>query len=140
MFRRRHSLLGGGVYGVPSLGFSARREQPRALWMDRRRVVLATGLWAVFTFYVDHAKPPLPPSYSVEVHNGNVIAWGPNATFNAPVNINPDAKEVVATINERLDKLAAQVAREKGVEVAPLFPFSSSSAKRAFQKRIFQSV
>src|ERR1019366_4384262 len=62
-----------------------------------------------------------------EVHNGNVIGSGPNATFNAPVNINPDAKEVIAPIVERLEKLsaqnkelAAQVAREKGVEDAPL--------------------
>jgi tetratricopeptide (TPR) repeat protein len=43
------------------------------------------------------------------------------------VTINPDAKEVVAPINERLEKLAAQqkelaaqVARDKGVEIAPL--------------------
>jgi hypothetical protein len=37
-----------------------------------------------------------------------------------PVTINPDAKDVIAPINERLDKLTAQVARDKGVEVAAL--------------------
>jgi tetratricopeptide (TPR) repeat protein len=90
-------------------------------------VVAAGGLWALFTFYVDHLKPSPPPPQSIEVHNGNVIGSGPNATFNAPVTVNPDAKEVVAPISERLDKLAAQqkelaaqVAHDKGVPVEPL--------------------
>jgi tetratricopeptide (TPR) repeat protein len=97
-----------------------RDEGNRAVlgWIGGGLVVLATGLWAVYVHF--YPAPEAKPSNSIEVHNGNVIASGPNATFNAPVTINPDAKEAVAPINERLDKLAAQVAREKGVEVAPL--------------------
>jgi hypothetical protein len=79
---------------------------------------IAGGAWAVYVHF--YPSPEAKQPASIEVHNGNVIASGPNATFNAPVNINPNAKEVVAPINERLDKLAAQVAREKGVEIAPL--------------------
>jgi hypothetical protein len=52
---------------------------------------------------------------------------GPGATYNAPITINPDAREVIAPIVEqnksidaRLNELAEQIAREKGVEVAPL--------------------
>jgi tetratricopeptide (TPR) repeat protein len=81
---------------------------------------LAATFWAVFGFYADHSKPTPSVSQSIETHNGNVIASGPNATFNAPININPDAKEVVAPITDELKKLADQVAREKGVAAAPL--------------------
>src|SRR5208283_1558540 len=106
-----------------------RDEGNRALlgWIGGGLVVAATGGWAVFTFYIDHSKSSPPPSQSIEVHNGNVIGSGPNATFNAPINVNPDAKEVVAPIDERLEKLSAQqkeladqIAREKGVAAAPL--------------------
>jgi len=83
-------------------------------------VVVIGGLWAAFTFFYEKGGEKPAQSQTIEVHNGNVIGSGPNATFNAPVTINPDAKEAVAPINERLDKLAAEVAREKGVEVAPL--------------------
>jgi tetratricopeptide (TPR) repeat protein len=61
---------------------------------------------------------------SIEVHNGNVVGSGPNATFNAPVNVGPNAKEVTQQVaaaqNERYEKILAELAREKGVEPAPL--------------------
>jgi hypothetical protein len=99
-----------------------RDEANRALlaWIGGGLVVLATGLWAVFTFYVDHSKPSPPPATTIVEQKGTGIASGRDTNIDAPVTINPDAKEVVAPLNERLDKLAAQVAREKGVEVAPL--------------------
>ncbi len=60
---------------------------------------LAGGAWAVFTFFAKkHEKEPSAPS----------------------VIINPEPAAVAAPINERLEQLAAQVARDKGVEVAPL--------------------
>lgn len=102
-----------------------RDEGDRALlgWIGGGLMALATGLWAVFTFYVDHSKPS-PPTHSIEVHNGNAIASGPNATFNAPVNIGPDAKEVVQRVvagqNERYEKILAELASKKGAEVVPL--------------------
>jgi hypothetical protein len=104
-----------------------RDESNRTLlgWIGGGFVVLASGLWAGYVHFYPSPEPK--PSQSIEVHNGNVIGSGPNATFNAPVNINPDAKEVIAPIDERLEKLsaqqkelAAQVARDKGVEAAPL--------------------
>jgi hypothetical protein len=99
-----------------------RDESNRALlgWIGGGLVVLATGLWAVFTFYVDHSKPSPPPATTIVEQKGTGIASGRDTNINAPVTINPDAKEVVAPINERLDKLTAQVARDKGVEIAPL--------------------
>jgi hypothetical protein len=99
-----------------------RDEGNRALlgWIGGGLVVLATGLWAVFTFYVDHSKPPPPPATTIVEQKGTGFASGRDTTINAPVTINPDAKEVVAPISERLDKILVRVAREKGVEVAPL--------------------
>ncbi|HMF07106.1 MAG TPA: hypothetical protein VKE72_08865 [Methylocella sp.] len=94
-------------------------NRARLGWLGGGLAAVAGGLWAVFTFYADHSKPT-PPTQTIEVHNGNVIGSGPNATFNAPININPDAKEVVAPITEELKNLADQVAREKGVAAAPL--------------------
>jgi tetratricopeptide (TPR) repeat protein len=60
---------------------------------------IAAAAWAVFTYFdKKREKSPSAPS----------------------VIINPNATAVVAPINERLDKLTAQVARDKGVEIAPL--------------------
>jgi hypothetical protein len=99
-----------------------RDEGNRSLigWIGGGLVALAAGVWAVFTFYVDHSKPPPPPATATVEQKGTGIASGRDTNINAPVTINPNAKEVVAPIDERLDKLAAQIAREKGVEGAPL--------------------
>jgi hypothetical protein len=40
----------------------AEENQKLLGWIGGGLVVLVTGLWAVFTFYVDHSKPPLPPA------------------------------------------------------------------------------
>src|ERR1700731_3386052 len=70
-------------------------------------VVVVGGLWKAVTFFLDGTKPAAPqPSTTV--------------TVQTPVIINPDAKDVVAPIKEQVEQLAAQVAREKGVEVVPL--------------------
>ena len=118
-----------GLFGSTASFWSflkAEENQKLLGWIGGGLVVLATGFWAVFTFYVDHSKPPPPPTTTVE-QKGTGIASGRDTNINAPVTINPDAKEVVAPIDERLEKLAtqqkeiaAQVARDKGVEIAPL--------------------
>ena len=60
---------------------------------------IAVGAWAVFTLFAKKSeKGPSAPQPSTTV------------TVQTPVTINPDARDVVAPINERLDKLAAQVA------------------------------
>jgi hypothetical protein len=98
-----------------------RDEGNRAVlaWIGGGDAVVGGGLWAVFTFYVDHSKPSSAPATTTVEQKWTGIASGRDTNINAPVTINPDAKEVVAPINERLEKLAAQVARDKGVEVAP---------------------
>jgi hypothetical protein len=59
--------------------------------------------------------------------SGPGIASGRDPVINAPVNIGVDEKQVGQRIvdaqkplADQLEKLAAQVAREKGVEIAPL--------------------
>ena len=88
---------------------------------------IAAGAWAVITLFAKKSeKGPSAPQPSTTV------------TVQTPV-VNRDAKDVVAPINERLDKLTAQVARDKGVEIAPLRAVSSSSAQRACRKWTFRS-
>ncbi len=87
---------------------------------------MVAALWAVYVHFFP-APDAKGPSQTIELHNGNVIGSGPGATYNAPINVGPDAKEVAAPLVEQMKELtaaqkelAAQVAREKGVDVAPL--------------------
>ena len=70
-----------------------RDESNRALlgWIGGGLVVLATGLWAVFTFYVDHSKPP-PPATTIVEQKGTGIASGRDTSINAPVTIGANVK------------------------------------------------
>jgi hypothetical protein len=96
--------------------------------MDRRGlVVLATGLWAVFTFYVDHSKPPPPPTRAIVEQKGTGIASGRDTNIHGPVTFGLNQKGVGQELedklrprDEKLDKILAQVVRDKGVEIAPL--------------------
>ncbi len=49
-----------------------RDESNRALlgWIGGGVAVAAGGLWAVFTFYVDHSKPPPPPAAAIVEQKG----------------------------------------------------------------------
>jgi hypothetical protein len=73
-----------------------RDESNRAIlgWIGGGLVVLATGLWAVFTFYVDHSKQPPPPVPTIVEQKGTGIASGRDTNVNAPVtngaNVNAD--------------------------------------------------
>jgi hypothetical protein len=89
--------------------------------------VVVGGLWTAFTFFAEKPgeKPSSPPSStSIVEQKGTGFATGHDINIQAPVTINPDAREVAqqvaAPINEQLQKLVTQVARDKSVEVAPL--------------------
>jgi hypothetical protein len=71
-----------------------RDESNRALlgWIGGGLVVLATGLWAVFTFYVDHSKLPPPPATTIVEQKGTGIASSRDTNFNAPVTIGANVK------------------------------------------------
>jgi tetratricopeptide (TPR) repeat protein len=71
-----------------------RDESNRALlgWIGGGLVVLATGLWAVFTFYVDHSKPPPPPATTIVEQKGTGIASGRDTNINSPVTIGANVK------------------------------------------------
>jgi tetratricopeptide (TPR) repeat protein len=85
-------------------------------------VAIATGAWAVFTFFAK--KSEKGPSASVRADHGSVAA---GRDITAPVTVGLDEKEVgkelrkaQEPLRDELERLAAQVARDKGVEVAPL--------------------
>jgi hypothetical protein len=97
-------------------------------WLGGGVVVAAGGIWAVVTFFVSHDdKKPSPSTTTVITRSGPGIAAAGNVVVNAPVNLGPDAKEVAQRVadaqkplTDQLEKLATQVARDKGVEIAPL--------------------
>jgi hypothetical protein len=105
-------------------------------------VAIAGGAWAVFTFFAKKGEKG-GSTTTVKADHGSVAA---GRDITAPVTIHPDANEVVAPINEGLEKLAAQqrelatqVAREKGLRSRRSLQFLSNSAKWACAKRTFQS-
>jgi tetratricopeptide (TPR) repeat protein len=106
-----------------------RDESNRALlgWIGGGFVVLATGFWAVFTFYADHSKPSPPPTTTIVEQKGTGITSGHDTNIQGPVTFGLDQKgvgqeveEKLKPADEKLDKILAQVARDKGVEIAPL--------------------
>jgi tetratricopeptide (TPR) repeat protein len=84
---------------------------------------IAAASWAVFTYF-DKKKEKGPSAPSVRAGHGSVAAGG---DINAPVTLGLNEKGVgqelrkaQQPLREEHERLAAQVAREKGVEVAPL--------------------
>ncbi len=55
-------------------------------------VALASGLWAVFTVYVDHTKPPPRPTTTIVEQKGTGIASGRDTNINAPVTTGANVK------------------------------------------------
>ena len=93
-------------------------------WLGGGIVVIAAGAWAVFVFFHHDEGRQAPASVT---QSGTGIASGGNTTINGPVNIGLDEKKTgqqIAASEQRikgeLDKLASEIARQKGVEVAPL--------------------
>lgn len=91
--------------------------------------VISAG-WAVYVHFFPakerKAKADASPSVKV-TQSGTGIASGGNTTISAPVNIGLDEKktseQIIAALKplaEQQEKLAAQIARDKGVPVAPL--------------------
>ena len=92
-------------------------------------VVIVPGIWAAFNYFFPHAdnKPVAAPTPAITQLAPGGIASGRDTVINAPVAIGLDEQQVqlrIATaqkpLTDQFEKLAAQVAREKGVEVAPL--------------------
>jgi len=83
-------------------------------------VAIVGGAWAVFTYF-DKKKEKVPSAPGVIADHGSVAA---GRDITGPVTINPDANEVVQQVaaaqNKRYDRILAEIARDKGVEVAPL--------------------
>jgi tetratricopeptide (TPR) repeat protein len=86
-------------------------------------VAIIAGAWAVFTYF-DKKKEKGPSAPSVKADHGSVAA---GRDITAPVTVGLDEKGVgqelrkaQQPLRDELERLAAQVAREKGVEIAPL--------------------
>ncbi len=84
---------------------------------------IAGGAWALFTFFIKKSEKS-GSTTTVKADHGSVAAGG---DINAPVTVGLDEKEVgqelrkaQQPLRDEFERLAAQVAREKGVEVAPL--------------------
>ena len=81
---------------------------------------VAGGAWAVFTFFAKKSEKG-PSAPSVNADHGSVAA---GRDIIGSVTIGVDAKEVTQQVaaaqNERYDRILAEIARDKGVEVAPL--------------------
>jgi tetratricopeptide (TPR) repeat protein len=95
-------------------------------WLGGGAVVMVTGTFTLFTYLHDDKKPTAS-STTVIAPAVTGITSGHDTVVNAPVNIGVNEKRVGEQITdaqkplvERLEGLAAQVAREKGLEVAPL--------------------
>ncbi len=96
-------------------------------------VVVAVGVWTAFTFF--HPEEKKQPLSGPTIAIGQNVQAGRDITINPTVTIGPSEEK----INKRIDDLVAQIAREKGVEAAPLRAVLSNSARRAFATKTFRS-
>jgi tetratricopeptide (TPR) repeat protein len=97
-------------------------------WVGGGVVVIVPGIWAAFSYFFPHAdnKPAAAPIPAI-TQSAPGIASGRDTVINAPVAIGLNEQQIQLRIaaaqkplTDQFEKLAAQVAREKGVEVAPL--------------------
>jgi tetratricopeptide (TPR) repeat protein len=97
-------------------------------WLGGGSVVMVAGIWAAFTHFFPHVDKNAGGSTPIVItQSGSGIASGRDTVVNAQVAIGLDEKQVGRRVAEaqqpltdQLEKLAAQVAREKGVGIAPL--------------------
>jgi tetratricopeptide (TPR) repeat protein len=105
-------------------------------WVGGGVVVIVPAIWAAFNYFFSHAdhQPAAAPTPAItqSVQSGrdtviNAPVSGRDTVINAPVAFGLDEQQVQLRIaaaqkplTDQFEKLAAQVAREKGVEVAPL--------------------
>jgi tetratricopeptide (TPR) repeat protein len=95
-------------------------------WLGGGAVVVVVGAWTLFTHFHADNKPAASTT-TVIAPAATGITSGHDTVVNAPVTIGLDEKRVGQQVSEaqkplteQLEKLATQVARDKGVEVAPL--------------------
>ena len=97
-------------------------------WLGGGVVIIVPGIWAALNYFFPHAdnKPAAGPTAAI-TQSASGIASGRDTVINAPVAIGLDEQQIQLRIaaaqkplTDQFEKLAAQVAREKGVEVAPL--------------------
>jgi hypothetical protein len=95
-------------------------------WLGGGAVVVVAGAWTLFIYFHEDNKPAAPTT-TVIASAAPGITSGHDTVVNAPVTIGLNEKQVGQQVSdaqkpltEQLEKLAAQVARDKGVEVAPL--------------------
>ena len=88
---------------------------------------LVAGIWAVLTYFLPLDKKPDGSRPILITQSGPGIASGRDTVVNAPVAIGLDEKQVGQRVAEaqqpltnQLEKLAAEVAREKEVKIAQL--------------------
>jgi tetratricopeptide (TPR) repeat protein len=96
-------------------------------WLGGGSVAAVAGIWAVLTYFLPLDKKPDGSRPILITQSGPGIASGRDTVVNAPVAIGLDEKQVGQRVAEaqqpltnQLEKLAAEVAREKGVKIAPL--------------------
>jgi tetratricopeptide (TPR) repeat protein len=92
-----------------------RDESNRALlgWIGGGGAIAAGGLWAVFTFYVDHSKPPPPPATTIVAQKGTGIASGRDTNVNAPVTISTGVTpEMLAALTRPWEELSESQKKE----------------------------
>jgi hypothetical protein len=92
-----------------------RDEANRAVlgWIGGGVAVAVGGLWAVFTFYVDHSKPPPPPATAIVEQKGTGIASGHDTTINAPVTISSGiTPEMLAALTRPWEELSESQKKE----------------------------
>jgi hypothetical protein len=116
------AVCSGGGLGRSREGFLASRvlaflrdESNRALlgWIGGGIVVFATGLWAVFTFYVDHSTPPPPPATTIVEQKGTGIASGRDTNINAQVTISTGiTPEMLAALTRPWEELSESQKKE----------------------------
>jgi hypothetical protein len=88
-------------------------------WLGGGAVVIVGGAWTLFTYLHDDKKLGAPMA-TVGTSSGSIIA--PGATFNGPVSVfdEKNSEQINAALNRVQETLAALVARDKGVPIAPL--------------------
>jgi hypothetical protein len=92
-------------------------------WLGGGAIAIITGAWALFTYNHSENRPTTASTTTVVVPVDSGIASGRDTVVNAPISIGLNEKQVREAqkpLTDQLEKLAAQVGRDKGVEITSL--------------------